>query len=64
MPHEVSFKIVCPTEEESGMLMSSLSVKYSHVRMDSKKGDVQGQAKDQVGLKNSAVSPEHWTSTG
>jgi hypothetical protein len=57
MPHEVSFKIVCPTEEESGMLMSSLPVKCSHVRMGSKKGDVQGQARDQAGLKNRAMGP-------
>ncbi len=38
MPHEVSFKIVCPTEEEYDMLMSSLSVKCSHVRIGGKKG--------------------------
>ncbi len=29
---------MCPTEEESGMLMSSLSVKRSHVWMLGKKG--------------------------
>jgi hypothetical protein len=34
--------ILCPTEEESGMLKSSFSGKCSHVWMGGKKGDVWG----------------------
>jgi hypothetical protein len=35
---------LCPTEEESGMLMLSLSIKCSHGRWEGGKGDVWGQA--------------------
>jgi hypothetical protein len=37
---------LCPIEEESCMLISSLSVKHSHVWMGGEKGDVWSQARD------------------
>jgi hypothetical protein len=55
--------LLCPTKEESGMMMSLLSIKCSHVWIGGEKGDVWGQARD-CGAEKWGVDPEHGTSTG